>query len=386
MGQAIPVSPAMGEILNPQERQSVAQRGQLALGLGLLGHGGQAGMSAGQHVAQAVQGAQQQQSGAINEILAARDFAMKQRSAALQNETAQFGLDQARAGVEKQKQDALRAEEIMARRMQGVNPNDPRAVAHALNAALPELMGAGLTEPYRALSGYLAANNALLNSPKTQPRDIRVEGDVQGEDGKTYKVFYDNDTGEEVRRVPQAKNTSSSEGRLIERARAQDINSILDDYQMETKKTTQLANRMRAVGKRSIPDGDAAGQFEVLLTFISMIDETAAREGEQAAVRAGGPPLENARGIYNKYLKGEPYLIGPTMVKQMQNAINSRLGVYDDVVKGAKNRAFRRASILGVGDDVRYIMEQQTPDTSVGAGAPPEQPTTQAPTLRRFMK
>lgn len=372
----MPVPRGFEGVLSPTDIATARQQGMLALGASMLES---SGPSRGPRVSlgQAIGRGLQASSSAFNNVL--------------ENATkiSQFAEERRLAQEERQNMQRMESEreKIILQAMQGADSSNPQDVATRLNAVLPELMRIGDTKGYGALSGYLAANNALLNS-KPKARDIRTV--VTGSGPGAEVIWYDNDNAEIVRREPLQLKGDTTGDRQERRMDAQNLNAILDDYRNDAGKTVQLLTRIRPTVSQTNFDralkNDAAAQISLLYGFVNLMDETAVREGEQAMVRQAGPLYEQAKGIIQRSVLGQAYSVPPTLIKQIFPIMKERVGSFSSLVKESRERAMERARILGIDGIDRLIKPYTLEDDAgpLGSGQPMVVPGA-APTIRRYV-
>ena len=378
-GRLMPAPEGYQGLLSPADINTARHQGIMSLGASLLESSGPTtgpGVSLGQAIGRGLQQGQSTFENMLQNATKISSFAEEQRQAKEDRAKAQ------RVDTEREK--------VMLKAMQGVNPQNPADVAKRLNAVLPDLLRIGDTKGYGALSGYLAANNALLNQ-QPKARDIRTV--VTGTGPGAELIYYDNDSGEELRREPLSlKAGSTSEDRQERRLDAQNINAVLDDYRSDAGKTVQLLTRLRPTVSQSNFDramkNDAAAQISILYGFVNLMDETAVREGEQAMVRIAGPLYEQAKGIIQRSVMGEAYSVGPTLLKQMYSIMKERVGSFTGLVKDSRERAIERAKILGVSGIDRLIKPFAFEEDSAGPLGPGQNMVmpSASPTIRNYLK
>jgi hypothetical protein len=105
----LPVSPSTAALLSPGDVQAGRQRGLLGLGLGLLGHGGTAGASPGQYLAQAIQGAQGEQDTFLTAAANAKKLQQEMAGKAVEQHMNEFKLAQSQraAALDEQRMQVL---------------------------------------------------------------------------------------------------------------------------------------------------------------------------------------------------------------------------------------------------------------------------------------
>jgi hypothetical protein len=302
--------------------------------------------------------------------MAAKDFALKQQAG-------QFQLSQAQEAAAKQKADAKRAEEIIAARMQGVDPNDPRAVARALNATLPDLVGAGLTDPYRSLSGYLAANNALLQPEKKPGMDVRVVDNVKGEDGKPYQVWYDNDSGKEVRRIPQYVKPDAPKGRYTETQEQALYTRLSNDFQKRIAQAEKAGIHVRSANasRQAALTGSPIAQHNLILSMFHIKEpESIVREGEFARVGEAYGFSKRVNLALQRVDNGG--FLTPDMTRDILAEVDRLEKEHRRTVQEAKRQIDSRAKKAGLDSDLITFDPFDLPEFN--EGTTPTQPASRS--------
>jgi hypothetical protein len=282
----------------------------------------------------------------------------------------QFARENRLADEERAKTTKMEAErdKIMARLMAGVNTQDASDVARRLNAALPELLRIGDTKGYSSLSGYLAANNALLRGPQAPEMDVRVVDNVLGEDGKPYIVGYDNNTDAEVWRKPQfvpPRAAPDNSGRMSNTEAR-----LANDYMRRIKKPETAAEYVRAVeeSKDQARRMDGAAQHSLIVSYFHVLEpESVVREGEFGRLAAAYGLSQRLQVAMQRVDKGG--FLTPNEVDSIHQEVARISKSHQRSVKEAKRQFDARARKLGLDPDLITYDPFNLPDLDAPEGA-----------------
>jgi hypothetical protein len=277
-------------LLQPGDVDAARRQAMLNIGTSLLQSRGH---SATANVGEAIQAGQGSFNEAIQSAAQARS-AMEQR--ALQQR-------------EVQRQEAAEtAMRDIVQRNAPVAGETPRDTAHRLNRVLGELVGVpGAEKQIASLSGYLAANNALLGD--RTPDDLEVATYETGDGPGAEVVRFSRRTGEVLGREPlraKPEGPSPTQQAIAGQRTIQNEDRLADDFRQSTRDIAQVANHYQSFVS-SIPNserGDPAAQQAMIFAWMKMLDPTSVvRPSEYAtAENARGVP-ETIRNLHNKLLQ-----------------------------------------------------------------------------------
>lgn len=264
-------------VLSPEQMGGARNVGLTQIGLSLLGgapNNTGAPLNFNQQLSHAIQSGQ----GAFRDATGAATQAL-----ALQEQQKQ--IQEARAEKDRVKQ----ARAAMAAKYPPTQAETPQQTARRLNSMLAEMIAEGIDqEGIRALSGYLAANNALLREEKPVPAEPLDETPnvVDPATGKPSIRFRDRNTGK-VWYEPMVREPSMAQQGIQEQRNFQRERDLAKDYATMAKAYGPVAEYYANANasRTEALTGDPIAQHSLVFNYMHVLEPTSiVREGEYAAV------------------------------------------------------------------------------------------------------
>lgn len=369
----MPVPQGFEGVLSPADIDKARRQGMLALGASMLESSGPTlgpPVSLGQAVGRGLLASGSAFNNVLENAKKINQFAEERRLAQEDRQNAQ------RMESEREK--------VMLQVMQGVDNNNPADVARRLNAALPELLRIGDTKGYAALSGYLASVGPGLFNEKPEARDIRTV--VTGAGPGAELVFYDNDTGLEIRREQlRLKGDTPGGADLIRQARMDRLSA-----QFEREVSSSVAGQQQIAAALETPPEVAASnsmaQLQVVNAFArAMDDRTGVRDQERQQIIDMAPLYQKAKLFLQRNARGESVLLPARELNQMYALLKMRNAAYARYISEKRNKFIGQAKAGA--DDVEsyfYSPPAEVEPGPLGPGQPMVVPGA-APTIRRYV-
>jgi hypothetical protein len=345
----------MEGVLSPEQLDSARASGITQLGLSLMG--GSPNQAAGpMTLTQQLASAIGQGQGAFRDATGAASSAMQ-----LQEQQRQ----QAEARTEKER--VMQARQRIAGKYPPAPNETPEQTARRLNQILGDLVTEGVDkEAIGSLSGYLAANNALLRDRQPEPMEPLDETPnvIDPETGKPAVRFRDRNTGdvwyEPMSKEPSMAQQGAQDQRLYQRER-----DLARDYATMAKQYGPVAEYYaNANASRSEAlKGNAIAQHSLIFNYMHVLEPTSiVREGEYAAVARRNGMDERIANIVNLLDKGQ--FMPTSMVGQVLDELDRLVKVKRPALGNKMDQFRRRAERWGV-DPSNVIF-----DPFYGSGAP----------------
>lgn len=345
----------MEGVLSPEQMGAARNQGLTQIGLSLLGgapNNSGAPLNLNQQLGHAIQSGQ----GAFRGATEAAAQAM-----ALQEQQKQ--IQEARA----EKQRIVQARAQMAQKFPPAEGETPQQTARRLNSMLAEMIAEGIDQDgIRALSGYLAANNALLRDKEPTPLEPLDETPnvIDPTTGKPSVRFRDRNTGK-VTYEPMVREPSLAQQGIQEQRQYQRERDLARDYATMSKQFGPVAEyyaNANASRNESLA-GNAIAQHSLIFNYMHVLEPTSiVREGEYAAVaKRNGVPDRIANMIA---LLDKGTFMPPPMVQQVLDELDRLVAVKRPQLGNRMEQFRRRAERWGV-DPANVIF-----DPFYGAGAP----------------
>lgn len=328
-------------VLSPEQIGAARNQGLMQIGLSLMGGGPPnttgAPLGFGPALAQAVGQGQ----GAFRGATEAAATAM-----ALQEQQRQ--LQEARTEKERIKQSRA----AMAAKFPAAQGETPQQTARRLNSMLAEMIAEGIDQDgIRALSGYLAANNALLREEKKEPFEPLDETPnvIDPKTGKPSIRFRDRNTGqvwyEPVKPdEPSFAAQSANEQRMFTRER-----QLATDYATMAKQFGPVAEYYaNANASRSEAlAGNAIAQHSLVFNYMHVLEPTSiVREGEYAAVAKRNGVSDRVANLIALVDRGT--FLPKQQVLEIQEELDRIVGAKQPQLKNRMDQFRRRAERWGV--------------------------------------
>lgn len=343
-------------VLSPEQLNSARSTGLTQVGLSLLGGAPNetgAPLSFSQQLARSIsqgQGAFRDATGA-----AAQALALKEQQAALQE-----------AKAEKERVKQSRA--AMAAKFPPAQGETPQQTARRLNSMLAEMIAEGIdNDGIRALSGYLAANNALLREEKKEPMEPLDETPnvLDPKTGKPSIRFRDRNTGEVwyepmKPEEPSFAAQSANEQRQFTRER-----QLATDYATMSKQFGPVAEYYANANasRNEALAGNAIAQHSLVFNYMHVLEPTSVvREGEYAAVAKRNGVGDRVANLIALVDRGT--FLPKQQVQEIQDELDRIVATKQPMLKNRMDQFRRRAERWGV-DPANVIFD---PFYGTGAG------------------
>ena len=206
--------------------------------------------------------------------------------------------------------------------------NDMAAMEQWITSTIPHFVAMGDEDTVRSLTEAYKTIVAQRQGNKSHAYEVDRGDVIELRDPQTNKVLETIKKGISPRDVAAGAETRAemSEGRRFSKE-----DNLRGDFNKDTGEYRKTAAKLAgAIGETDrAMAGDGAAQVNMLYAFVNSMDPASAvREGEIGLARAAAGPYDQARGLFDKYLKGESVIIPPALVRSMSELMRRRYDSY----------------------------------------------------------
>jgi hypothetical protein len=221
--------------------------------------------------------------------------------------------------------------------------------------------------------------------------DVRVVDNVLGQDGKPYQVWYDNDSGQEVRRIAQYVKPDAPKPRHTETQEQALYTRLSNDFQKRIVQAEKAGIHVRSANasRQAALNGSPIAQHNLILSMFHIKEpESIVREGEFARVGEGYGFSKRTMLALQRVDAGG--FLTPDMTKDILAEVDRLEGEHRKTVQEAKRQIDSRAKKAGLDADLITFDPFDLPEfndrtTPTPPTAPAPTGGSAAPTLRKFI-
>jgi hypothetical protein len=224
------------------------------------------------------------------------------------------------------------------------SPNEtPQQTGARLLRMLPEFVQAGDMEMVGRLTELLKSMGFGGDVPQGTPHS-----GINPATGKPEQYLVDRNGN--IRWLGVAPTERSGQQQLQDQRAFAREQQLADDYRQDVKPWLvpyQALNRA-LTNQEQAQAGNAPAQVQMLYAFISTLDNSVVREGEQALFLRAAPVVEQARAFLAKWAQNRGAAMPPGLVEQVGAILNEVEGAFADRFEAYRTYYTERARRWGV--------------------------------------